>query len=250
MKSTHDANSSDSDHEGESSASGVGSMGSTDHVNYDDFKNPVPDMKPPAYVGQASEVSWMQRLNRELKKEPKSDELNGNHPALTSVSRPLTGRPDATLWPEDMDSSIIGSQVDPYGLPTKSTADALVKAYFSTVHPAFPILDQVTFLHQYELQFTSHDVDPGDNDVFVALLQAVLAIGAVHAHMTNCQWVGDDRDHLLYFARSRLLSTYAGALSESVSMGQVQLLGLAAVYLITTDQTNRYVPNTNLFSRC
>ena len=225
-------------------------MGSTDHVNYDDFKNPVPNMKPPAYVGQASEVSWMQRLNRELRKEPKADELNGNHPALSSVARPLTGRPDATLWPEDMDPSIIGSQVDPYGLPIKATADALMNAYFSTVHPAFPILDQAAFLQQYETQFTPHEVDPEDNDVFVALLQAVLAIGAVHAHVTNCQWVGDDRDHLLYFARSRLLSTYAGALSESVSMGQVQLLGLAAVYLITTDQTNRYVLNTNIFSTC
>ena len=74
-----------------------------------------------------------------------------------------------------------------------------------------------------------------------ALLQTVFAIGAVHAHVMHSDWVGDARDHLLYFARSRLLCTHAGLLSESVSMGQVQLLGLAAVYLISTDQVNRYV---------
>lgn len=219
-------------------------MGSTDHVNYDDFMSPAPEMQPPAYIGQASEVSWMQKLNKELSREAGSDEHGGKHAALSSAVRPLAGRPESTLWPEDMDSSIIGSQVDPYGLPTKSTADALVKAYFSTVHPTFPMFDQAAFLRRYEVHFSSAETDPCENGVFVALLQAIFAIGAVHAHVTNCDWVGDDRDHLLFFARSRMLSTHAGALSESVSMGQVQLLGLAAVYLIATDQINRFVLST------
>ena len=219
-------------------------MGSTGHVNHDEFKSTVPGMKPQAYIGQASEMTWMERLNRELKKEPGADEHDGKHPALFSAARPLAEHPESTLWPEDMDPSIIGSQVDPYGLPTKSTADALVKSYFSTVHPAFPILKQAAFLQRYELHFSSAETDPRENGVFVALLQAVFAVGAVHAHVTSCDWVGDDRDHLLYFARSRLLSTHAGALSDSVSMGQVQLLGLAAVYLIATDQINRYVLST------
>lgn len=83
--------------------------------------------------------------------------------------------------------------------------------------------------------------------MFVALLQIVFALGAVHAHVTNCGWVGDDRDHLLYFARSRILSTYAGALSESVNIDQMQLFDLASLYLIATDQSNRFVLNN---SRC
>ena len=163
-------NSSDSSHDGESTASGIGSMGSTDHVNYDDFKSSAPDLKTPAYVGQASEVSWMQRLGRELKKEPGLKEHGREHSVLSSIARPLAGRPDSTLCPEDMDSSVIGNQLDPYGLPIKSTANALVEAYFSTVHPAFPILDQTAFLQQYEMQFASTENDPNKNEVFVGML--------------------------------------------------------------------------------
>ena len=217
-------------------------MGSTDHVDYDAFQRPRPGRKTPSYLGQASEVAWMQRLGRELRKEA------GNEPwILPSIGGPFPGRQDPP-WPEDMDSSVIGDQLDPFGLPIKSTADALLNTYFKTIHPAFPILDEVTFLRDYELHFASIEKDPTQSGTFMALLQTVLALGAVHAHVTNSNHAGDERDHLLYFARSRVLGTHTGLLSEQISMGQVQLMGLAAVYLIATDQTNRCVLN-DLFHR-
>lgn len=228
--------SSDNGHDGESIASGVGSMGSTDHVDYDDYSGSGPERKSPAYVGQASEVAWMQRVGRELNKEAINDPLR-----LSSIGEPL-GRQDP-LWPEDMDSSVIGDQLDPFGLPIKPTADALLNTYFKTIHPAFPILDEASFLRDYELHFSSMKNDPTQSSTSMALLQTVLALGAVHAHLTDSNHAGDDRDHLLYFARSRVLGTHTGLLSEQISLAQVQLLGLAAVYLIATNQTNRYVFN-------
>ena len=241
--------SSDNGHDGESTASGVGSMGSTDHVDYDAIQRSRPETKTPSYVGQASEVAWMQRLGRELKKEA------GKEPwILPSIGGPSSGRQDPP-WPEDMDSSVVGDQLDPFGLPIKSTADALLNTYFKTIHPAFPILDEVSFLRDYELHFASTENDPTKSGISMALLQTVFAIGAVHAHVTNSNYAGDDRDHLLYFARSRVLGTHTGLLSEQISMGQVQLMGLAAVYLIATDQTNRcafnnlYHGNTNYDGR-
>ena len=212
-------------------------MGSTGHVDYDDFKSPTLDMTTPAFVGQSSEVAWMQRLNRELKGDSRTKAPGYESALLPSDATPLSGHP----WPADMDSSIVGNQLDPYDLPLKSTADALVKAFFRTVHPTFPILDEALFLQQYEQIATFMETDPMKSGLFVSTLQTVFAIGAVYAHVTDCDWVGDDRDHLLYFARARILSSGSGLLSDSVSIGQVQVLGLASVYLMATDQTNRCV---------
>ena len=221
-------------------------MGSTDHVNYDHVELAGPDMEAAAYVGQASEMSWLQRLGRELTKSPEAAEHISAKAVLSEVKNPFARRPDWRPWPKDMDSSVIGTQLDPYSLPIKNTSDELVKAFFRTVQPAFPILNQNAFLQQYEQLFASPDLNAAKNGVFLALLQVVLAIGAVHAHVTDSDWAGDDRDHLLYFARARLLGTYSAAiLSENVSLAQVQLLGLAAVYLISTDQYNRLVFPSN-----
>ncbi|KAL8782415.1 MAG: hypothetical protein Q9195_009647 [Heterodermia aff. obscurata] len=234
-KARAESNSSDTGEDAESTASGIGSMGSTGHVDYSDFKSPTLDMTTPAYVGQSSEVAWMQRLNREFKGDSRMKAPGHESALLPSDATPLSGHP----WPADMDPSVVGNQLDPYDLPIKSTADALVKAFFSTVHPAFPILDRLHFLQQYEQTNNSMETNPMENGLFVSVLQMVFAIGAVYAHMTGCDWVGDDRDHLLYFARARVLGSYSGLLSDSVSIGQVQVLGLASVYLMATDQTNR-----------
>lgn len=236
-KARVDSDSSDTGEDGASTVSGIGSMGSTGHVDYDDFKSPTLDMTTPAYVGQSSEVAWMRRLDQELKLNPRIKAPGYESALLPSDAAPFSGHP----WPADMDSSVVGSQLDPFDLPPKSTADALVKAFFRTVHPTFPILDEARFLQQYEQIPTSMSADPMKNGLFMSILQTVFAIGAVYAHVTGCDWVGDDRDHLLYFARARVLGSYSGLLSDSVSIDQVQVLGLASVYLMATDQSNRFV---------
>ena len=143
-------------------------------------------------------------------------------------------------FPEDMDTSVIGNQIDPYDLPVKKTADALVNAYFTTVHPSFPIVNKPYFYRQFEDCFTTVDVESFKDRAFVAILQIVFAIGAVHAHRVRAEWAGDERDHILFLARARMLSLEMGILNEFVFHGHVQFFGLAGMYFLATNQMNRW----------
>ncbi|KAK4697188.1 hypothetical protein P7C71_g844, partial [Lecanoromycetidae sp. Uapishka_2] len=195
---TRAAGSSSGDHDladGESQASGIGSMGSTGCVHQDDFMPENREEQALAFAGPTSETKWIQRLKREL------DEDNTAGKSKAAQQDPagaggLNQRPSG-LFREDMDTAIVGHQIDPFQLPLKDTADALVNAYFSTVQISFPILDKTEFMHQYEDLFTAMDpVSYGDR-IFLAILQLVFAISAVHAHLTEAGWAGDARDHML-----------------------------------------------------
>lgn len=50
---------------------------------------------------------------------------------------------------------------------------------------------------------------------------------------------GDERDHLLYFSRARLLSLNGNTILNHPDLQQVQVLGLIAFYLLATSQINR-----------
>lgn len=237
---------------GESVASGVGSMGSTDHANEEDFTQGLSDRKTQAFVGQASEIRWMQRLERELTKSPTQDiDRNAMDHTDQPVSSRDTGPPgvgnssrypsnNPNPYPDDMDTSMIGDQLDPYDVPVKPTADALIASYFRTVHPSFPILDKAYFLDQYEDYFKTQNSESFRDRTFITTLQLVFAIGAVHAHLIEADWVGDERDHLLYFAKARILGIDTGILNDMAYLGQVQVFGLGGMYLMVTDQINRY----------
>ncbi len=232
-----------------SRASGVGSMGSTDHANEEDFTQAESERKSKAFVGQASEIRWMQRLERELAKEPARDcdREDPPHPGVSASSKGKerlsrsTDNQNPNPYPDDMDTSIIGDQIDPFEMPIRSTADRLVDSYFKTVHPSFPVVDKASFIEQYGQYFAVRDSENFRDKNFIATLQLVLAIGAVHAHLVGAEWAGDERDHLLYFAKARMLGIDTGILNDMAYLSQVQLFGLAGMYLIVTDQINRWV---------
>lgn len=228
---------------GEEEASGVGSMGSTDFANEENFRRYGAEKQTEAFIGNASEEKWLQRLERELSESDLSESKPKVYPptdlAGSKGGYPRTDKSDSYSYPEDMDASVIGSQIDPYGLPVKSAADALVNTYFTTLHPSFPIIDQSFFSHQFEEYFTMSENETFKDHTFITTLQIVFAIGAVHAHRTGAEWAGDDRDHLLYFARARVLGMKMGMLSEMVNHGQVQVFGLSGMYFMVTDQINR-----------
>ena len=219
-------------------------MGSTDHVNENDFNNPAPESQDRTFAGQASDTTWMQKLTTELIKKP-DKAANSSAPKPTAPSFLINNRDTASssneLSPslEDIGPSAIGNQIDPYEMPVKSTADALIEIYFDTVHPSFPILDEDAFLSEYAQYFANSDPQASRYQTFIPMLQITFAIAAVHAHMIEAQWVGDDRDHLLYFARARVLSGETGFLYETIHLGQVQIFGLASMYLLATHQVNR-----------
>ena len=159
--------------------------------------------------------------------------------AALSASRPEEG-------PDDMDSPLTGDQVDPYGLPIKSIADTLIDIYFATIHPSFPVLDHNLFLDEYQQYVAGAEPREARYRTFVPILQLVLAISAIHAHMTHSEWAGHDRDHSLYYARAQALASESGLLRDVVYSAQVQTFGLSAMYFLATHQINRYVLNSDL----
>ena len=235
-----------SDSDGESVASGVGSMGSTDHVNEDDFGIPSTGETDQTFSGPASDMTWMQKLNSELTKRPeKETKTTTTNPSAQSPwtdSRAAAPTSDGSgqLF-DDADLPALENQVDPYEMPVSSTADALLEVYFSTVHPSFPILDKDSLLDEYSQSSGTPQSQPSASPNFITKLQIVFAIAAVHAHLTEAKWVGHHRDHLLYLARARLKSGGTGFLNEIIDLDQVQIFGLASMYFLATSQVNRYV---------
>lgn len=228
---------SSSDLDGESIVSGVGSMGSTDHAHEEDFKSAQPARKIQAFVGASAEEKWIQRLEKELPDSPVAG-VNPTQcpPFPRSTNKPPNSKGDMY---EDTESSTVGNQIDPDDLPLRSTSDALVNAYFVIAYPSCPIVDKTSFLIQYEECCAVAETETYGDRTFLALLQLVFAIGATHAHVVRADWAGDDRDHVLYFGRARVLGVETGILNDSVYHGQVQFFGLSGMYFLTTNQINR-----------
>ena len=202
----------------------------------------------PAFAGQASDTTWLQRLREELNQDPQPKPPKQRERLSTSSSRSSAGSmggPKPWMM-EDTDRSIVGEQLLPFELILKDDAGHLIEGYFNSVHISFPILHQMQFLRQYEDLYDTMDQPNYADQIFIALLQLVFAIGAIHAHVTDADWVGDPRDHLLHFARARELAVNNGILNDACSIVQVQFFGLAAMYLLITDQVNRWVMDADI----
>ena len=226
---------------GESDVSGVGSMGSTDHINLDDYMKHRSAQQAPAFIGQASESKWMEKLHDELlpKQEVEISKPQSEDQGFPQNATDGVGGKKARPYAEDMDAAIVGHQIDPFSLPVKSTADHLVSAYFTTIHLSFPILSQMDFMNQYDQLYSTMDPEGLEHRTFLAILQLVFAIAAVHAHLIQADWTGDARDHMLYFSQARVLAVDTGVLNDDCYLSQVQVFGLGGMYLLVTDQLNR-----------
>lgn len=220
-------------------------MGSTDHVNEDHFTHPTPERQDRTYAGPASGTTWMQKLRTELIRDP-NQEANPGGLDSAALSSSMTGRTTMPAFDEpgsqfeDVSLPAMESQIDPHEMPVKSTADALLYVYLNTVHPSFPILNDDIFLDEYAQYFASSDREPSSYQTFLPKLHIVFAIAAVHAHMTEAKWVGDERDHLLYFARAQVTTRENGFPTENINLTQVQIFGLASMYFLACHQVNRY----------
>ena len=248
--------------DGESVVSaGVGSTGSLDRAN-EDF-NRDEQTRATGYLGKESEATWMQSLRIQADygssrgSDTNTDMVDGTrdnddarHSSLSaqasqSLHPPPGSRHDAPLNEvnyqcDDMAISI-SDQVDPYELPTRQAADALFAQYLDSVHPSFPILRKVYFLSQYNNFFnrvhTSEPLKPGNK--WLAILNLVFAIAAKYSHLIQAEWRGDERDHLIFFTRARLLGITSDSLFDHPDLQQVQISGLVGFYLLSTNQINR-----------
>ncbi|KAJ5683328.1 hypothetical protein N7462_006493 [Penicillium macrosclerotiorum] len=215
-----------------SSPSSIGSLEAIDRVEED--LNRTEHSRATGFMGKNSEVTWMQRLQREAEHrsqglpgslEPGQSKRQDDDLALHAVNYHL----------DDLDISVPGP-VEIYAMPPRSLADKLFEDYLRTVHPFFPIINCPLFTAQYQTFFDSN-AQPGDK--WLAILNMIFAIGAKHALLIEAPWRGNEHDHLLYLTRARILSMNGDSLFSHPDLQQVQVEGLIAFYLLSSDQINR-----------
>ncbi|KAJ5693298.1 hypothetical protein N7462_002721 [Penicillium macrosclerotiorum] len=219
--------------------SSIGSLEAIDRVEED--LNRTEHTRATGFMGKSSEISWMQRVQREAEQrarghagtlEPNQDEAGEGRDgfSLHALNYHL----------DDLDISV-SEPVQLYDMPPRHLADRLFNDYLDTVHPFFPIISKPLFRAQYQTFFDSFSRPsaPRPGDKWLAILNTIFAIAAKHAHLINAPWRGDRNDHLVYLTRARLLSLNGEVLFSHPDLQQVQVESLTAFYLLSSDQINR-----------
>jgi hypothetical protein len=247
----------DSDGESQVSAS-VGSTGAVDRIEEDFNRNEA--ARATGFIGKNSEITWMQRLKQEVligspPREAEDEErgeqefmekTGGASPMFEprkSGETPLQDQDEgfsatATSYHLDDLTVAVPESVDPYETPIKDIADNLFSAYLNTVHASFPIIGKATFISQYRKFVGGSQMKPGNK--WLAILNLIFAIAARHSHLVQADYRGDDRDHLVYFTRARMLGVNGETFFNHADLQQIQISGLVAFYLLSTNQINRY----------
>jgi hypothetical protein len=181
------------------------------------------------FVGEHSEMVWLYRLKRDL------DQDNAT-PASENLDRPSIS--SLNYFQDDREISILVS-VDPTHRPPQELANALVNTYFEAVHPAFPVIGKTIFQSQYQSFYSSANVRPGKR--WLAVLNLMFAIASKYSLLAESQPLVSAGEDQVFFARAWRLSISNVALLDHPNLQQVQVEGLAAFYLLSTGQVNRYV---------
>lgn len=222
----------------------VGSNGSMDRIS-EDFNRDAAT-KATGFYGKNSELTWMQKLKKQVAAHGTDNEdydqsTNVGDGSLASQAHGVDdglAPINASSYHCDDLSIFVHEQVDPFEIPMKITADALFHSYLDTIHPSFPIIGKNTFMQQYNAYFDSPD-QRRPNQNWLAILNMIFAIGAKYSHLVQAEWRGNSDDHLVYFTRARMLGFNADAILGHAELQKVQIAGLMAFYLMATDQINR-----------
>ena len=189
----------------------------------------------------------MQRLKRQTRQNLEEDEDDNGCPSSNGQTSPalredrfsscLIPMNESTYHCDDLTLNP-PYQVDPFEVPSQSTANILFQCYLETVHPVFPIIGKNTFISQYQAFQLSQDQSK-INQNWLAILNLIFAIGAKYSHLIQAEWSGDKTDHLVYFTRARILGFNADTILGHAELQKVQIAGLVSFYLMTLNQTNR-----------
>jgi len=128
--------------------------------------------------------------------------------------------------------------VAPYEMPTNEHARMLFNTYMSRVHPAFPIVGRMN-LHNQFFKFMSKNGSQQAPRKWLAIINLIFAIAAKYSHLIEAEWAGDDRDHVIYFTRARMLAITDETVFNHPDLQMIQILGLMSYYLTSIDQIHR-----------
>ncbi|KAL5402472.1 hypothetical protein PMIN04_012984 [Paraphaeosphaeria minitans] len=195
------------------------------------------------YVGHSSGVQWLRSLQNELKPEgpdyhTASDNSNLAQQPFAKKAISYASVTDASFY-LDANSTELHVDVDPHELPPKDTASKLFECYKQTVHKSFPVLPP-QFEDQFRRYFEAVESERPFTvpDRWLAILNVVFAIGARYSHLTNAEWQGEERDHLIYMTRSvRLLGSWPFAAAPDLAL--IQVSGLLAFYYQVVGHVSR-----------
>ena len=221
--------------------SSIGSLEAVDRVEED--LNRTKRSQATGFMGKSSEITWMQRLHREAEQRARGNPgAQEPYEEDDGDARDRFSLHALNYHLDDLDISV-PEPVQLYRTPPRHLAKQLFDDYLKTVHPFFPIISKPLFYAQFQTFFDTSSrpgaVRPGDK--WLAILNAIFAIAAKHAHLTHAPWRGDQNDHLVYLTRARLLSMNGEVLFSHPDLQQIQVEALIAFYLLASDQINRFV---------
>ena len=230
---------------GESQASaGAGSTGSLDRINEDFNRND--SARATGFMGKLSDVTWLHRLRDQLEDaSPPTESIsfgnlsgpNLHEKSSTSQFVLDDGIADSTYHCDDL-AILAPDQVEPFEHPPREVVEFLLQTYLESVHPSFPIIGKVLFCSQVHNYLDNDHVMPGKN--WLAILNLIFAIAAKYSHLVQSESRGDERDHMIYFTRARLLSMDGDWILSQPELQRIQIAGLMSFYLMSINQINRY----------
>ncbi|KAJ5964763.1 uncharacterized protein N7479_004639 [Penicillium vulpinum] len=211
-----------------SSSSSIGSLEAVDRVEQD--VNLTESSRATGYMGKSSEVTWMGRVEEET--ELRSREKS---PKITSKDHDKVPPCTVSYHLDDLGIDAPGP-VQMYWVPPQPLADHLFETYLRAVHPHFPIINSTLFSTQYR-NFVDDMFYAGDK--WLAILNMIFAIATEYLYNSDATQRGDSKDHLFYLTRARMLSLSGDSLFQHPDLQQVQIEGLIAFHMLSTNQINR-----------
>ena len=201
-------------------------------------------------MGKLSDVAWIHRLRDHLDDAaPPTDPMSFGNRTLHENSRNLQfmsddGIADSTYHCDDL-AIMAPDQVEPFEHPPRQVVEFLLQTYLDSVHPSFPIIGKMNFYNQVQNYLNDDNAMPGNN--WLAILNLIFAIAAKYSHLVQSESRGDERDHIIYFTRARLLSMDGDWILSQPELQRIQIAGLMSFYLMSISQINRYACYTYLY---
>ncbi|KAJ5143223.1 uncharacterized protein N7515_002010 [Penicillium bovifimosum] len=217
--------------ESERSSSPSGSLEGIDQV--EDDLNSSANLRATGFMGKSSDITWMRRLREETEQRGK-----GQPPESKFEDQSRNDRIPPHLTNYHIDDLGIDAPgpVQMYWVPPRAVADNLFEIYLHWIHPHFPIIDRSLFVIQYG-DFYNDVLYPGDK--WMAILNMIFAIATNYLCNSDGTSQLTHSEHLFFLARARMLSMGGDSIFQHPDLQQVQIEGLIAFHMLSTNQINR-----------
>lgn len=175
----------------------------------------------------------MQSLKREARNQPPSEgdfeNRRKSQPPMAASVASLDYHIESIDYPGSEDENL-------YALPAKAPAERLLRLYLDSVQPSLPIIRQALFIDQFNSLYSGDSIYPGRK--WLAVLNLIFAISS---RLCRVSGQGIQNRDQQFFSRAQKLNLSESLVDGHEDLQQVQVETLAALYLMSSSQINRYV---------